>query len=76
MGSHSTLYALIVPHISECWPEDGLIIPKHVTTVNTNTNTLLCFDGNIKTFCSTFKTQVSEYNDSSNFRIRNYENAR
>jgi len=32
MGSHSTLYVLTVPHISECCPEDGLIRPKHVAT--------------------------------------------
>ena len=23
---------MIVPHIYECWPEDGLIRPKHVAT--------------------------------------------
>ena len=49
MGSRSTLYALIVPHISEYWPEDAIVIKKHVTK-NTNIYTMLCFDGNCKTF--------------------------
>jgi len=29
VGAQSTWYALIVPHTSECWPEDGLIGPKY-----------------------------------------------
>jgi hypothetical protein len=33
MGSHSTWYALTVPHISECWPGDGLIREKYVVTI-------------------------------------------
>jgi len=33
MGFHRTLYAPIVPCICECWPEDGLIRPKHVATI-------------------------------------------
>ena len=50
MGSHSTWYALTVPHISEFWPENGLIREKYVATVNTNIYTMLCFDSNIKHF--------------------------
>ena len=33
MGSHIAWYALIVHHISDCWPEDGLTRPKHVATI-------------------------------------------
>jgi len=33
MGSHSKRYALILPHISECWLEDNLIRPKHVAKI-------------------------------------------
>ena len=33
IGSHSTWYALTVPHISEWWPEDGLIRLQHVATI-------------------------------------------
>jgi hypothetical protein len=33
IGSHGALYALIIPHIFECWPEDGLIKPKHVAAI-------------------------------------------
>jgi hypothetical protein len=35
-GSQSTWYALIEPHISECWPENGLIRPKYVATITYN----------------------------------------
>jgi len=49
LGSHSTWYALIVPHISECWPEDGLIGPKHVATIKYHIcKGLLCFYGKFK----------------------------
>jgi len=27
------MYALIVPHISECWPEDGLVRLQNVATI-------------------------------------------
>jgi hypothetical protein len=30
MGSHSTWNGLIVPHISECWTEEGIIRLKHL----------------------------------------------
>jgi len=28
-----TWYALIVPHISECWPADSLIRMKHIAAI-------------------------------------------
>ena len=33
MGSHIACCTVTVLHISECWPEDGLIRPKYVATV-------------------------------------------
>ena len=33
IGSYSTRYTLIVPHISEWWPEGSLIRPKHVARI-------------------------------------------
>ena len=48
MRFHSTLYALTVPHIAECWSEDGLIRMKHIATIKNNIYTLFCFDGNFK----------------------------
>ena len=33
VGSQNTCYALIVPHISLYWPEDGLIRLKHVAPI-------------------------------------------
>ena len=33
VGSHSKWYVLIVPHISEYWPIDGLIRQKHIATI-------------------------------------------
>jgi len=33
MVTHSTRSVLTAPHISKCWPEDGLIGPQHVATV-------------------------------------------
>jgi hypothetical protein len=55
MGSHSTWYALIVPRISECWPEDSLT-NRNMLPQNTNIYTpFLCFDSNFKTFCFNFE---------------------
>ena len=33
MVSYSTRHTLTVPHIFECWTEDGLIGLKHVATI-------------------------------------------
>jgi len=33
MESHSACYVLIVLCISECWPDESLIRPKHVATI-------------------------------------------
>jgi hypothetical protein len=50
----SVRHWLTVPHISECWPEDGLTRPKHVATIQYNIHTLLlCFDGKFRTVCVT-----------------------